>query len=153
MVQITPSIIWFSRHVMIPISLFSSATSATVKPLTEGETYQFRVRGENAAGLGEPSKPTDKVKVEDQPEKPEYVFYFVTVTHCMADWVFLRISMSDCRFDPADIPSEITVRAGQELKITVPYKGGHPPPKALWSNNDVPVDEKRAVVEVCLSVL
>lgn len=44
-----------------------------MKPLTEGETYQFRVRGENAAGLGEPSKPTDKVKVEHQPQKPEYV--------------------------------------------------------------------------------
>lgn len=101
---------------------FFSATSASVKPLTEGETYQFRVRGENAAGWGEPSKPTDRVKVEHQPEKPE--------------------------FNLSDIPNEINVRAGQDLKIVVPYSGGHPPPTAHWSNDDVPVDEKRAVVEV-----
>ena len=48
-----------------------SATSASIKGLEEGQTTQFRVRGVNAAGLGEPSKPTDKIKIEDQPEKPE----------------------------------------------------------------------------------
>ena len=48
-----------------------SSTTATIKPLVDGETYQFRVRGANAAGLGEPSKPTDKIVVEDQPAKPE----------------------------------------------------------------------------------
>lgn len=56
------------------IFLFCSATSASIKGLEEGSTAQFRVRGVNAAGLGEPSKPTDKIKVEDQPEKPEYVY-------------------------------------------------------------------------------
>lgn len=55
--------------------------------------------------------------------------------------VFLRINQ-------ADIPSEITVRAGQQLKISVPYSGGHPPPTARWTNDDVPIDEKRAVIEV-----
>lgn len=48
----------------------------------------------------------------------------------------------------ADVPNEITVRAGQQLKIAVPYSGGHPPPTAKWCNNDTPVDEKRAVIEV-----
>ena len=52
------------------------------------------------------------------------------------------------RINQADIPSEITVRAGQTLKIAVPYSGGHPPPTAKWCNDDVPVDEKRAVIEV-----
>lgn len=51
--------------------LHYSTTLATIKPLDEGQTYQFRVRGVNAAGLGEPSKPTDRVVVEDQPQKPE----------------------------------------------------------------------------------
>lgn len=41
--------------------------SATVPNLGEGEEYQFRVRAENAAGPGEPSKPTNVIKVEDQP--------------------------------------------------------------------------------------
>jgi len=45
------------------------------------------------------------------------------------------------------LPEEITVRAGQDLIVKVPYQGGHPVPTTRWSNNDVPVDE-RAVIEV-----
>lgn len=52
------------------------------------------------------------------------------------------------RINQADIPNEITVRAGQTLKLAVPYAGGHPPPTAKWTNDDEPVDEKRAVIEV-----
>ena len=52
------------------------------------------------------------------------------------------------RINEADIPTEITVRAGQPLNIAIPYTGGHPPPTARWSNDGIPVDEKRSVIEV-----
>ena len=45
------------------------ALTATISNLPEGEEFQFRVRGENACGLGEPSKPTKDIKIEDQPGK------------------------------------------------------------------------------------
>ena len=48
-------------------------TATTVKSLKTGATYQFRVRGENAAGLGDPSKPTAPTVVEEQPCLTEYV--------------------------------------------------------------------------------
>lgn len=41
--------------------------SATVPNLKEGDEYQFRVRADNAAGPGEPSKPTNALIVQDQP--------------------------------------------------------------------------------------
>ncbi|XP_067934437.1 twitchin-like [Watersipora subatra] len=99
----------------------ANLTSTTVKSLPEGETCQFRVRGVNAAGLGEPSKPTDKIVVEDQPEKPG--------------------------INEGNVPNEITVRAGQPLNLAIPYSGGHPPPTAKWTLDDNPVDEKRAIIE------
>lgn len=48
-------------------TLPASQLTATIPNLGEGEEYQFRVRAENAAGSGEPSKPTNAVKIEDQP--------------------------------------------------------------------------------------
>ena len=45
----------------------ATATNVTVKGLVEGEEYQFCVRAENAAGPGEPSKPSKSVVAADQP--------------------------------------------------------------------------------------
>jgi titin len=44
-------------------------TSIMVKDVKEGEECQFRVRAKNDAGLSKPSKPTDVIKIEDQPGK------------------------------------------------------------------------------------
>ena len=44
-------------------------TQAKVPNLKEGEDYQFRVKAVNSLGPGEPSKPTDVKKAEDQPCK------------------------------------------------------------------------------------
>ena len=35
---------------------------------------------------------------------------------------------------------DITVKAGQEIKIAVPIKG-YPPPVASWTQNDTPVEK------------
>lgn len=40
-----------------------------VKDVKENEECQFRIRAKNAAGLGNPSKPTDVITVQDQPRK------------------------------------------------------------------------------------
>ena len=75
--------------------------------MEEGKKYQFRVRAVNAAGKGKESRPTESVTVETQPEKPSL------------DLTGLK---------------NITVKAGQPIKIPVPIKG-HPPPVASWEQD------------------
>ncbi len=42
-------------------------TSANIRDVAENEQCQFRILAKNAAGLSEPSNPTDIITVEDQP--------------------------------------------------------------------------------------
>lgn len=49
------------------IELTPREHSYTVPNLKEGEELAFRIRAVNAAGPGEPSRPTDLIKIEDQP--------------------------------------------------------------------------------------
>ncbi|XP_041366543.1 twitchin-like isoform X3 [Gigantopelta aegis] len=103
------------------LSLPASQTSGTVPNLQQGEEYQFRVRAVNAAGLGEPSRPTNSIKAEDQPEKP-------------------KLDMSRVK--------DITVKAGQEFQIVVPFTAT-PKPKATWNLGDNTVDDSpRTTVKV-----
>ena len=48
-------------------SVPASQQAATVTGLPEGQEFQFRIRAENALGPGEPSKPTNSIKIEEQP--------------------------------------------------------------------------------------
>ncbi|XP_067930808.1 twitchin-like [Watersipora subatra] len=95
-------------------------TSTTVKGLQTGATYSFRVRGENVAGLGEPSKPTKPVVVEEQP--------------CLTT------------FDMDGI-KDVVAKAGTTLRIEVPITKAHPVPSVLWSVNGESIDD-RAVSNV-----
>ncbi|XP_052825204.1 twitchin isoform X2 [Octopus bimaculoides] len=88
-------------------------TSFTVTKLPEGEEMQFRVIAENAAGPGEPSKPTQAVVIEDQPEKP-------------------TIDLSGIK--------DITVKAGQDFKLAIPFTGV-PKPTTTWMRDGEPVKE------------
>lgn len=88
----------------------------TVPNLTEGAEYHFRVIAVNDVGPSEPSKPSPAIKLVEQPNKP-----------CM-DLGGLR---------------DITVRAGEDFSIHVPYVG-HPQPTAAWYANDVLLSDEGA---------
>ena len=81
---------------------------AKIKDVKENEECEFRVKAKNAAGFNEPSKPTAVIKIEDQPVKPS--------------------------FDLSGV-KDITVKAGQNFEIHIPYKAT-PRPTVEWINNE-----------------
>ncbi|XP_013148822.1 PREDICTED: twitchin isoform X2 [Papilio polytes] len=87
----------------------------TVPKLKEGEEYQFRVIAVNEVGNSEPSKPTADITIAEQPNKP-----------CM--------DLGGVR--------DITVRAGEDFSIHVPYTG-FPQPTASWFADDNLLDVDR----------
>ncbi|GLH11531.1 Titin, partial [Gryllus bimaculatus] len=88
-------------------------TVFTVPSLKEGEEYQFRVIAVNDVGQSDPSRPSGNVLIEEQPNKP-----------CM-DLGALR---------------DITVRAGEDFSIHVPFVA-FPKPTASWFSNDSILDD------------
>lgn len=85
----------------------------TVPKLKEGEEYLFRVFAVNDVGSSDPSRPSNPIVIEEQPNKP------------VMDLGGVR---------------DITVRAGEDFSIHVPYIG-FPKPTATWFANDVIKDE------------
>ena len=95
--------------------------SVVVKEVKENEECQFRIRAKNAAGLSNPSRPTETVKIKDQPEKPTF-----GITHV----------------------KDITVRAGQNYEIHIPFKA-NPLPNAIWTVEDrLVVEDERIQIKV-----
>ncbi|KAL8579176.1 hypothetical protein ACOMHN_010760 [Nucella lapillus] len=94
-----------------------TSTSTTVQGLLEGQEYQFRIRADNAAGPGDPSKPTKTITAADQPAKP-------------------KLDMGRVK--------DVTVKAGQEFQIVIPYTGV-PMPSARWDNNGTDLEESPRV--------
>jgi len=70
--------------------------SFTVPNLKEDDHVAFRIRAVNAVGPSEPSRPTDAVLIQDQPEKPSF------------------LDLSGIK--------DITVRAGKDFEVHIPYK-------------------------------
>lgn len=91
-----------------------------LKEVKENEECQFRVRAKNAAGLSNPSKPTDVIKIQDQPQKPTF-----EITHM----------------------KDIVVKSGQNYEIHVPFKA-HPLPNAEWTINDNEIQVESDRVEI-----
>jgi len=88
-----------------------NTTNVCLKDLKENEQCQFRVRARNNIGLSNPSRPTDVLTVKDQPEKPTF-----GISHI----------------------KDITVKAGQNYEIHVPFKAS-PLPNAFWTIGDMSV--------------
>lgn len=84
----------------------------TVPNLKEGDEYQFRVIAVNDVGRSDPSKSTGDIVIAEQPNKP-----------CM--------DLGGVR--------DITVRAGEDFSIHVPYTG-FPQPTATWFRDDNLID-------------
>lgn len=61
--------VFFSRDWTEVAEVLGREHSYTVPNLKEGDEVSFRIRAVNAVGPGEPSRPTDAIKVEDQPGK------------------------------------------------------------------------------------
>ncbi|CAH8634151.1 unnamed protein product [Dicrocoelium dendriticum] len=99
-----------------------TGTNFTVKNLPKGKEMEFRVIPINAAGPGEPSEPTDLVKVQKPVVAP-------------------KIGI--------DAPREVNARLGEPCKIRIPYTGS-PPDKVEMTKNGVPVplDSDRFNVEI-----
>ncbi|MCP9266046.1 Twitchin [Dirofilaria immitis] len=82
-------------------------TCLVLESLEENGEYEFRVKAINSAGEGEPSKPTDIVYIEEQPGRP-----------CL--------NLSDVK--------DITIKAGEDFEIQIPFTGGNPKPTATVFN-------------------
>ncbi|CAH8566640.1 unnamed protein product [Schistosoma rodhaini] len=92
-------------------------------PMKEGETAQFRVRAVNDEGPGEPTRPTAPVTAVDQPEAPR----ICTSDDCVGG---LGSGIGGLK--------DISIKAGQELKLPVAWFG-HPKPTFNWTLNGEPV--------------
>lgn len=96
-------------------------TNVCLKELKENEECQFRIRAKNDIGLSNPSRPTETVKIKDQPEKPSF-----GVGHV----------------------KDITVNAGQNYEIHIPFKA-NPLPNAIWTVEDrLVVEDERIQIKV-----
>ncbi|OZC09937.1 hypothetical protein X798_03043 [Onchocerca flexuosa] len=82
-------------------------TCLIVEPLEENEEYEFRVKAVNLAGKSEPSRPTDMMRIEEQPGRP-----------CL--------DLSGVK--------DMTVKAGEDFEIKIPFTGGNPKPIATIIN-------------------
>lgn len=94
--------------------------SHKVGNLKEGDEYQWRVIAVNEAGKSKPSRPSVNVLVEEQPNKP-----------CL--------DLSGVR--------DITVKAGEDFSIHIPYVG-FPIPTATWFNNDQIINDTDSRVHI-----
>ncbi|XP_071479592.1 twitchin-like [Diadema antillarum] len=95
---------------------WSSASRATIKDtsftafkLTEGTSYEFRVKAVNEAGPGKPSEPSEAITARPPPVKP--------------------------KVDSSARNREITVVVGDQFRVEIPFEAS-PAPQVTWSRSD-----------------
>ncbi|CAF1402962.1 unnamed protein product, partial [Adineta steineri] len=91
------------------IELLVRDSSYTIPNLNEGSKVSFRIRAINGVGPSEPSRSTDTITIEDQPEKPSFLDL-----HGIKD---------------------ITIKAGKDFEVHIPYKA-IPKAQAQWFIDD-----------------
>ncbi|KAL1383363.1 hypothetical protein pipiens_013162 [Culex pipiens pipiens] len=97
--------------------------TTTLKGLTVGETFEFRVRANNQGGASKPSNTTEPLKIRDRYVKP---------------------------FIEGEGLQPITLKKGQTIRYYVQY-GGEPEPEVVWEKDDILVicdSEKRKTIDV-----
>jgi len=90
------------------------STTMTIPGLKEGDEYQFRVMAVNEIGRSVPSRPSNGIIVEEQPNKP-------------------KLDLSGIR--------DVTVRAGEDFSISIPFVA-FPKPTASWFAHDKQLDSE-----------
>ncbi|TMS38626.1 hypothetical protein L596_005310 [Steinernema carpocapsae] len=97
-------------------------TNFVADNLEEKGAYEFRVIAVNCAGESDPSRPTDMVIIQEQPDRP-----------CL--------DLSGLK--------DITVRAGETITFSIPYTGGNPKPTAdVFNGNKEIFEDERTSVKV-----
>lgn len=91
--------------------------TAKVPDLVEGQTYQFRVKAINKAGVGKPSHPSDSMVAKNRFEKPR-----IDRTHM----------------------KDTTLKAGHNLRLDINVTG-EPPPKKNWKINGKDIDDHEGI--------
>ncbi|XP_030829655.1 twitchin isoform X2 [Strongylocentrotus purpuratus] len=84
-------------------------TSFTAFKLTEGTSYEFRVKAVNEAGPGKPSDSSDAITARPPPVKP--------------------------KVDSSSRNREVTAVAGEKFRVEISFEGS-PPPNITWSRSD-----------------
>ncbi|XP_049301026.1 twitchin isoform X7 [Anopheles funestus] len=95
----------------------------TIRGLTVGETFEFRVKAVNQGGASKPSNSTEPLKIRDRYVKP---------------------------FIEGEGLQPITLKKGQTVRYYVQY-GGEPEPEVVWEKDDILVicdSEKRKTIDV-----
>ncbi|VDK78974.1 unnamed protein product [Dibothriocephalus latus] len=99
-----------------------TGTSYTVRGLPKDKEFQFRIVPFNLAGEGEPSEPTDVIKVQNPPSAP-------------------KISR--------DVPMTINAVVDQPFKMRIPYTGSPPDTvEVLKDGKPIPIPSGRFTVEI-----
>ena len=95
-------------------------TEAKIGDLVEGQKYQFRVKALNKGGLSKPSEPSDTLTAKDRFAPP-------------------KIDRSSLR--------DITVRAGNHIRLDVKVSG-EPPPTKIWYLNKKELEDYKDGVAI-----
>ncbi|XP_065089533.1 twitchin isoform X14 [Ochlerotatus camptorhynchus] len=95
----------------------------TLRNLTVGETFEFRVKATNQGGASKPSNNTEPLKIRDRYVKP---------------------------FIEGEGLQPITLKKGQTIRYYAQY-GGEPEPEVIWEKDDILIicdSEKRKTIDV-----
>ncbi|XP_058812495.1 twitchin isoform X5 [Topomyia yanbarensis] len=98
-------------------------TKTTLRGLTEGETFEFRVKATNQGGASKPSNNTEPLRIRDRYVKP---------------------------FIEGEGLKPITLKKGHTIRYYIQY-GGEPEPEVVWEKDDILIicdSEKRKTIDV-----